>query len=39
MFQNGERAGKNAEQMKTIVAKLTVDDMLNLAAYFGSLEP
>jgi cytochrome c553 len=39
MFQSGERAGKNAEQMKPIVAKLTVDDMLNMAAYFGSLEP
>ncbi len=39
MFQNGERAGKNAEQMKPIVAKLSVDDMLNMAAYFGSLEP
>jgi cytochrome c553 len=39
MFQNGERAGKNADAMKTVVAKLSVDDMLNLAAYFGSLEP
>ena len=39
MIQNGERAGKNVEQMKPIVAKLSVDDMMNMAAYFGSLEP
>jgi len=29
----------NVEPMKAIVAKLTVDDMLNIAAYLGSLEP
>ena len=39
MIQNGERAGANVEPMKAIVAKLSVDDMLNMAAYFGSLEP
>lgn len=39
MIQNGDRAGMNVEPMKAIVAKLTVDDMLNMAAYLGSLEP
>ena len=39
MIQNGERAGANVEPMKAIVAKLTTEDMLNMAAYFGSLEP
>jgi cytochrome c553 len=39
MIQNGDRAGKSVEPMKTIVAKLSVDDMLNMAAYLGSLEP
>ena len=39
MIQNGERAGANVEPMKSIVAKLTTEDMLNMAAYFGSLEP
>ncbi|MDB5641243.1 MAG: cytochrome [Hyphomicrobiales bacterium] len=39
MIQSGERAGVGVEAMKAIVAKLSTDDMLNLSAYFGSLEP
>ncbi len=39
MTQNGERAGLNIEPMKAVVAALTIDDMLNMAAYLGSLEP
>jgi cytochrome c553 len=39
MIQNGERDGARVEQMKPIVADLTLDDMLNVAAYLGSLEP
>jgi cytochrome c553 len=39
MIQNGERNGAHVEPMKAIVAKLSVDDMLNMAAYLGSLDP
>ena len=38
-FQNGDRAGNSAALMKPVVAKLTTDDMLAIAAYVGSLKP
>jgi cytochrome c553 len=38
-MQNGERIGTNAALMKQVVDKLTVDDMLALAAYSASLTP
>jgi len=39
MFQDGTRAGPSAELMKPVVEKLTVDDMLNIAAYTASRSP
>ncbi len=39
MIQNGDRAGPQSALMAQVVAKLTVEDMLNLAAYAASLEP
>ena len=38
-FQTGARNGKGAPLMKPVVAKLTEEDMLNIAAYLTSLEP
>ena len=38
-LQHGARAGVGAELMKTVVAKLTVGDMISIAAYTASLEP
>jgi cytochrome c553 len=37
--QNGERNGKSTGQMQTVVAELTNDDMLAIAAYVASLNP
>ena len=39
MIQNGDRAGPQSALMAQVVAKLTIEDMLNLAAYAASLEP
>ena len=38
-LQNGSSAGTNAALMKRVVAKLTEDDIIALAAYLGSLPP
>ncbi len=38
-MQSGNRTGSLAELMKAVVAKLTLEDMLAIAAYLGSLEP
>jgi cytochrome c553 len=38
-FKHGTRAGSGAALMKPAVEKLTVEDMLNLAAYAASLTP
>jgi cytochrome c553 len=38
-MQNGTSAGTNAALMKRVVAKLTEDDIISLAAYVGSLPP
>jgi cytochrome c553 len=38
-FQHGERKGPFAELMKETVAALSAEDMLDLAAYIGSLDP
>ena len=38
-MQKGNRTGSLVELMKAVVAQLTVDDMVALAAYLGSLEP
>ena len=38
-MQNGDRVGNSAALMKQVVEKLTVDDMLALAAYSASLAP
>jgi cytochrome c553 len=38
-IQNGNRTGSLAELMKAVVAKLTIEDMVAIAAYLGSLEP
>lgn len=39
MIQSGERAGPSSPLMAQVVAKLDVNDMLDLAAYAASLEP
>jgi cytochrome c553 len=39
MMQNGDRAGASAAPMLPAVEKLTVDDMLNIAAYTASRAP
>jgi cytochrome c553 len=39
MIKSGERAGPSAALMKQAVARLDVDDMLNIAAYVASLDP
>lgn len=38
-FKHGTRNGSQAVLMKSSVANLTLDDMIALAAYVGSLEP
>jgi cytochrome c553 len=38
-FQHGDRGGPSAALMKPVVEKLSVDDMLSLAAYAASLTP
>jgi cytochrome c553 len=38
-FKNGTRAGVGSALMKSVVEKLTVEDMLVLAAYTASLAP
>jgi len=38
-MQNGSSAGTNAALMKKVVAKLSEDDIIALAAYLGSLPP
>ena len=38
-IQNGARTGSAAQLMRQVVAKLTWDDMISLAAYAGSLQP
>jgi cytochrome c553 len=38
-MQNGDRVGASAALMKQVVEKLTVDDMLAIAAYSASLTP
>ena len=38
-MQNGDRIGNSATLMKQVVEKLSVDDMLALAAYSASLKP
>jgi cytochrome c553 len=38
-IQNGDRTGTSAALMKAVVDKLTVDDMLAIAAYTASREP
>ncbi len=39
MIQSGERAGPSSPLMAQVVAKLSVEDMLDLAAYAASLTP
>jgi cytochrome c553 len=39
MMQNGDRAGPQSGLMAQVVKNLSVDDMLNLAAYAASMEP
>jgi cytochrome c553 len=38
-FQDGSRSGASAALMQGVVQKLSVDDMLNIAAYLASREP
>ena len=38
-MQNGSSAGTNAELMKKVVAKLSMDDIIAISAYLGSLPP
>ncbi len=38
-IQLGNRIGLWADLMKPVVAKLTVDDMISIAAYTASREP
>jgi cytochrome c553 len=38
-YQSGARAGLLSPQMKEIVAKLTVEDMVSIAAYTASRTP
>ncbi len=37
--QSGDLAGLAAQAMQAPVAKLTVDDVVSIAAYTGSLQP
>ena len=38
-MQNGTRAGSSVALMKPVVERLSVDDMIAIAAYLGSLQP
>ena len=38
-FRNGTRAGDAAQQMKPVLEKLTLNEMIDVAAYLGSLYP
>jgi len=38
-MQNGVRSGTWVNLMKPVVEKLTLDDMIALAAYIGTLDP
>jgi cytochrome c553 len=38
-FRSGARNGPDAQLMKPVTAKLTVDDMISIAAYLASLHP
>jgi cytochrome c553 len=38
-IQNGARAGIHAQLMKAVVARLSIDDMIAVAAYAASLNP
>jgi cytochrome c553 len=38
-IKTGNRSGGNVELMKAVVANLTEDDMIAIAAYLGSREP
>jgi cytochrome c553 len=38
-FKVKARRGEMADQMELVVANLTIDDMIALAAYLGSREP
>lgn len=38
-FRNGDRQGEHAAQMAPVVEKLTLEDMVALSAYVGSLYP
>jgi cytochrome c553 len=39
LFKDGDRNGPDAALMKRPVAKLSDDDILNIAAYVGGLPP
>jgi cytochrome c553 len=39
MFQSGERAGTQSAPMIPVAEKLSIDDMLDIAAYAASLKP
>ncbi|HTP93524.1 MAG TPA: cytochrome C, partial [Xanthobacteraceae bacterium] len=39
MIQDGSRSGPSAALMKQVVENLTIDDMLDIAAYTASREP
>jgi cytochrome c553 len=38
-FKRGARHGANAGMMRPEVARMSQDDMLNIAAYLASLDP
>ena len=38
-FRNGMRANEAAQQMAPVVEKLTLDEMIDVVAYLGSLYP
>jgi cytochrome c553 len=38
-MQNGARSGDSVTLMKGVVERLTLDDMIAIAAYLGSREP
>ncbi len=38
-FRNAARAGEAAQQMKPVVEKLTLNEMIDVSAYLGSLYP
>jgi cytochrome c553 len=38
-FKRGARNGRNAADMKRVVSKLTEQDIVDVTAYIGSLQP